>query len=100
MYELMRAGATLGQDFFDESVWRYSFGDTHTYRCFLGEKRVDRVLVSGEWASLQWSDEVRMLDGLVREGGAALTYRGASGTLEYTLHSGSEPTGCGPRVRR
>lgn len=100
MYELMRAGATLGQDFFDESVWRYSFGDTHTYRCFLGEKRVDRVLVSGEWASLQWSDEVRMLDGLVREGGAALTYRGAAGTLEYTLHSGSEPTGCGPRLRR
>lgn len=100
MLELMQAGASLGQDFFDESVWRYSFGDTQTYRCFLEEKRVDRVMVSAEWAHLQWSDEVRMLDALVSDGRAALTYRGSAGTLEYTLHPGNVPTACGPRVRR
>ena len=100
MLELMQAGAHLGQDFFDESVWRYSFGDTHTYRCFLAEKRVDRVLVNEEWARLNWSDEVRMLDALVAEGRAVQTYRGPAGTLEYTLLPGHEPAGCGPRVRR
>ena len=100
MLELLQAGATLGQDFFDESVWRYSFGDTQAYRCFLAEKRVDRVMVSAEWAHLQWSDEVRLLDALVSEGRAALTYRGPAGTLEYTLHPGNPPAACAPRVRR
>ena len=99
LLELMQAGARLGHEFFDESVWRYSFGTTQNYRCFLQEKRVDRVLISGEWAALDWNDERRLLERMADEGVATRTFRGDAGTLEYTLKPGAEIANCGPRVK-
>jgi len=96
MIQLMQAGATLTQDFFDESVARRSFGGVEEYRCFLGRKGADRVLVQGEWLRhplRDTSNEVDVLDRLVAEGHAALTFRGKAGTLEYTVTS-SPPAGC------
>lgn len=98
MVQLMEAGATLAQDFFDESVERRSFGNTQEYRCFLARKGADRILVQGEWTRhplRDTSNEVQFLDRLVAEGHAAVTYRGAAGTLEYTLKSPA-PEGCPP----
>ncbi|TAJ19774.1 MAG: glycosyltransferase [Dehalococcoidia bacterium] len=96
MVQLMEAGATLAQDFFDESVERRSFSATEEYRCFLARKGADRILVQGEWTRhplRDTSNEVAYLDRLVAEGHAALTYRGAAGTLEYTLKSAA-PEDC------
>jgi len=90
MVQLMRAGAVLAQDFFDESVERRSFGNTEEYRCFLARKGADRVLVQGEWLRhplRDTSNEVEYLDRIVGEGHATVTYRGAAGTLEYTIQS-------------
>ncbi len=90
MVQLMRAGAILAQNFFDESVERRSFGNTEEYRCFLARKGADRVLVQSTWLRhplRDTSNEVEYLDRIVAEGHAALTYRGAAGTLEYTVQS-------------
>ena len=91
MVQLMQAGAVLAQSFSDESIQRISFGETTTYRCFLARKGADRVLVNAEWArrgtSRDTSNEVAMLDALVREGHAALVFRGKAGTLDYAITS-------------
>lgn len=98
MVQLMQAGAILTQDFFDESVDRRSFGGTEEYRCYLARKGADRVIVQGEWSRRglrDTSNEVQVLNALVAEGHASLTFRGAAGTLEYTLQS-APPDGCAP----
>ena len=95
MVQLMQAGARLGQEFFDDSIQRRSFGATEAYRCFLRQKRVDRVIVSREYpVLLAWSDEVRLLDRLVADRHAVLAFRGADGTLEYVLTPASGPPTC------
>ncbi len=96
MVQLMQAGAVLAQDFFDESVERRSFGSTEEYRCFLVRKGADRILVQGTWTEhtlRDTSNEVQLLDTLVAEGQAALTFHGSNGTLEYTLLS-PPPAAC------
>ncbi len=99
MVELLRAGATLGHEFFDESIQRQSFGWAETYRCFLASKRVDRVIVSAEYPRLLgWSDEPGLLEALVRRGEATRTFAGATGTREYAL-TAPPPTSCPARVR-
>ena len=98
MVQLMQAGAVLGQEFFDESIQRRSFGTPEAYRCFLRQKRVDHVIVSNEYAALGWTDEVRLLDRLVQDGQAVLAFHGPAGTLEYALVTGA-PVDCGPGGR-
>lgn len=94
MVELLRAGANLGHEFFDESIQRESFGWAKTYRCFLTSKRVDRVIVSPEYPRLlAWSDEPGLLDALVRRGEATLTFEGAAGTREYAV-TATPPATC------
>ncbi|MGE0227105.1 MAG: glycosyltransferase family 2 protein [Dehalococcoidia bacterium] len=93
MTEVLRAGGSLAQEYFDESIHRHSFRSVEEYRCFLERKRATRVLVSGLWVSLNRTNEVRMLDDLVARGEAAPTYRGPAGTLEYTI-VGPAPAHC------
>ena len=96
MVQLMQAGAILAQDFFDESVERRSFGNTQDYRCFLARKGAGRVLIQGTWTHhplRDTSNEVQLLDALVAEGHAALTFRGGAGTLEYVIQS-APPESC------
>ena len=97
MVQLMQAGAILGQEFFDESIQRRSFGTTEAYRCFLAQKRVDHIVVSREYLNtLDRSDEVRLLDRMVEDRQAELVFRGAAGTLEYALTSKTAPPSCAP----
>jgi hypothetical protein len=97
MVQLLQAGAHLGQEFFDESIQRRSFGSVGEYRCFLASKRVDHVVVDDEYVTrLGWSDEVPLLDRMVDEGTATLAFRGDAGTLEYALR-GDAPERCEAR---
>lgn len=93
MTQLLQAGAILAQEYFDESIYRRSFGSAERYRCFLEEKRATRVLVHRQWVAKPWTDELRLLDELVARGEAELTFRGSAGTLEYTI-VGPAPADC------
>jgi len=95
MTQLLQAGATLAQEYFDESIYRHSFGSTEAYRCFLQAKHAQRVLVQARWITRGTSNEVDVLDRLVGEGHAILSFRGAAGTREYTITS-PPPASCAP----
>ena len=75
MTQLLEAGATLAQEYFDESIYRHSFDSAEAYRCFLAAKRADRVLVQSHWVERGTSNEVEVLDGLVAEGHAMLSFQ-------------------------
>lgn len=85
MVQLLQAGAVLAHEFFDESIQRRSFRTTEEYHCFLDLKHATHVLVSDEWLRRQYTNEVSMLDRLVDDGTATLTFRGADGTRAYTI---------------
>lgn len=97
MVEVLRAGATLGHEFFDESVNRRAWSSAEVYRCYLARKRVDRVLVAEEFERLlPWSDEPRLLRSMVEDGSARLGFAppgDAGGTREYVL-VGEAPSDC------
>lgn len=87
MVQLMQAGAVLAQSFSDESIQRHSFGGVHAYRCFLARKGANHVLVQAQWASSGKTNEVELLDTLVREGNARLAFSGSAGTRDYVIES-------------
>lgn len=95
MTQLLQAGANLAQEYFDESIYRHSFGSTEAYRCFLAAKGAQRVLVQSQWIERGTSNEVEVLDRLVGEGHALLSFRGSAGTREYTVTS-PPPASCAP----
>ena len=94
LVQLMKAGAILTHEFFDESIARRSFKNTEEYRCFLARTGTDRVLVQSEWVRRGTTNEMQLLDALVRDGQAARTFHGADGSIEYTIQSGSRAA-CG-----
>lgn len=85
MVQIMEAGGHLAQEFFDESIRRDSFASTDAYRCFLAQKRADRVLVSADWIARSYTNELQLLETLIQEHRATLAYRGAAGTLDYAI---------------
>lgn len=93
MTQLIQAGGSLAQEYFDESVHRKSFANADTYRCFLKEKRATRVLIHRQWVAKPGSNEPRLLEELVSRGEARATFRGAAGTVEYTI-VGPAPEHC------
>jgi len=93
MTQVLQAGGSLAQEYFDESIHRQSYRTVEEYRCFLEEKEATRVLVSGLWVELNRTNEVRILNQLVERGQAEQTFRGSAGTLEYTI-VGPAPPGC------
>src|SRR5262249_32382938 len=85
MTQLIQAGAHLTQDYFDESIDRWSFGNLDDYRCFLVRRGADRVLVQDWWVRRGTSNELAMLEQLVARGDARVTFRSPSGAVEYSL---------------
>jgi hypothetical protein len=48
-YQLMRGGAVLTQEFFDQSQFRRWWNTPEQYACFLGAKQVDVVLLESDY---------------------------------------------------
>ncbi len=60
-YQLMRAGAHLGQDFFDQTQGRRWWNDIEQYTCFLGARRIDVVLLERDYPlKFDQNEDVRL----------------------------------------
>ena len=59
----------------------------------------DRYVRTGEWVKRGTSNEVAILDRMVEEGHAVLTYRGPAGTREYRITS-APPDDCPAQIGR
>lgn len=86
-YQLMRHGAVLTQEFFDQSQFRRWWNTPEQYACFLGAKHVDVVMLerSYPWKFSQ-NEDVRLRE-LEQQGRARVIY------------SGRDPEGRGPQFR-
>jgi hypothetical protein len=86
-YQLMRHGAVLSQEFFDQSQFRRWWNTPEQYACFLGAKRVDVVLLerSYPWKFAQ-NEDVRLRE-LEQQGKARVIF------------TGRDPEGRGPQFR-
>ncbi|MHB8376299.1 MAG: glycosyltransferase family 2 protein [Dehalococcoidia bacterium] len=72
-YYLLRGHAVLANEFFSESQQRHSW-KLATYQCYLAAKRIDRVVVERAYFAEFRTNEQRLLDSLVTEGEARVTY--------------------------
>ena len=86
-YQLMRHGAILTQEFFDQSQFRRWWNTPEQYSCFLGAKRVDVVLLerSYPWKFSQ-NEDVRLRE-LEQQGRA------------HIIFTGRDPEGRGPQFK-
>ena len=86
-YQLMRHGAVLTQEFFDQSQFRRWWNMPEQYACFLGAKHVDVVLMerSYPWKFNQ-NEDVRLRE-FEQQGKARVIY------------TGRDPEGRGPQFR-
>jgi hypothetical protein len=86
-YQLVRGGAVLTQEFFDQSQFRRWWNTPDQYACFLGAKRVDVVLLerSYPWKFSQ-NEDVRLRE-FEQQGRARVIF------------TGRDPDGRGPEFR-
>lgn len=86
-YQLVRHGAVLTQEFFDQSQFRRWWNTSDQYTCFLGAKRVDIVLLerSYPWKFSQ-NEDVRLHE-LEQQGKARIIF------------TGRDPEGRGPQFK-
>lgn len=77
-YQLMKNGAVLTQEFFDQSQFRRWWNTPEQYACFLGAERVDVVLLerSYPWKFSQ-NEDVRLSE-LEQAGKARVVFRAAN----------------------
>ncbi len=60
-YQLMRHGAVLGQEFFDQSQFRRWWNSPEQYACFLGAKHIDVVLLERDYPlKFSQNEDVRL----------------------------------------
>lgn len=72
--QLMRGGAVLTQEFFDQSQFRRWWNSPAQYACFLGAKHVDVVLLERDYPMKFSQNEDVRLDEFVRAGTATVIY--------------------------
>ena len=78
-YQLIKHGAVLAQEFFDQSQFRRWWNSPEQYSCFLGAKGVDVVLLEKDYP-LKWKqNEDKMLAGFEQQGKARVIYRDPEG---------------------
>jgi hypothetical protein len=78
-YQLIKHGAVLAQEFFDQSQFRQWWSSPEQYSCFLGAKGVDVVLLEKDYP-LKWNqNEDRMLAEFEQQGKARVIYRDPNG---------------------
>lgn len=78
-YQLIRHGAVLGQEFFDQSQFRRWWNSPEQYACFLGAKRIDVVLLEKDYPmKFSQNEDVRLRE-FESAGKANVIYRDAAG---------------------
>ena len=78
---LMRHHAVLANELFSESQHRTSWS-VGRYRCYLAAKHVDRVVIEQGYESEFKTNEQALLDSLVEDGDARVTYGAPGARLE------------------
>ena len=79
-YDLLRHHAVLSNEFFSESQKRQSWAEG-TYQCYLAAKHVDRVVIERAYNREFRTNEQAILDHLVAQGQARVTYRSRNGAV-------------------
>ncbi len=85
MVQFMKAGATLSNEFFTESQHRQRFANVEAYTCLLATKKVDHVVLSGDYKQRFRESELSMLESLQQSGLAEEEFRGDDGTIAYRV---------------
>ena len=99
-YQLIRHGAVLAQEFFDQSQFRQWWNSPEQYSCFLGAKGVDVVLLEKDY-KLKWKqNEDKILAEFEQQGRATVIYRDPKGRfLAYDVRGarrdGAQFADCG-----
>jgi hypothetical protein len=78
-YQLMRGGAVLAQEFFDQSQFRRWWNTPEQYACFLGAKQVDIVLLERDYPMKFSQNENQRLKEFETNGAARVIYRDPRG---------------------
>jgi len=78
-YQLIRQGAVLGQEFFDQSQYRRWWNTPQQYSCFLGAKNIDVVFFETEYKWKFYQNEDVRLNALVNQGKAQVLFRDPQG---------------------
>jgi len=78
-YQLMRGGAVLTQEFFDQSQFRRWWNTPEQYACFLGAKHVDVVLLEKDYPlKFSQNEDVRLRE-FEQRGVARVEFRDSRG---------------------
>ena len=78
-YQLIRNGAVLGQEFFDQSQFRLWWDKPEMYVCFLGAKKIDVVLLERDYIPKFNRNEHTRLAEFEQQGKARVIYRDPAG---------------------
>jgi hypothetical protein len=78
-YQLIRSGAVLGQEFFDQSQFRLWWDTPEMYACFLGAKKIDIVLLEKDYIPKFNRNEHTRLAEFEQQGKARVIYRDPAG---------------------
>ena len=99
-YQLIKHGAVLAQEFFDQSQFRRWWNSPDQYSCFLGAKGVDVVLLEKDYPLKFSQNEDKMLREFEQQGRAGVIYRDPGGKfLAYDVRGarrdGAQLAECG-----
>ena len=99
-YQLIKHGAVLAQEFFDQSQFRRWWNSPEQYSCFLGAKRIDIVLLEKDYRPKFSQNEDKMLSEFEQQGRARAIYHDPAGRfLAYDVSSarrdGAQLAECG-----
>jgi hypothetical protein len=78
-YQLIKHGAVLGQEFFDQSQYRRWWYSLNMYSCYLGAKDIDIVLDETDFKHKFNQNEEWPLGEFVKQGKAQVIYRDPKG---------------------
>jgi peptidoglycan/xylan/chitin deacetylase (PgdA/CDA1 family) len=78
-YQLIKHGAVLAQEFFDQSQFRQWWNSPEQYSCFLGAKGIDVVLLEKDYPRRFSQNEDKMLAEFEQQGKARVIYRDPEG---------------------
>ena len=78
-YQLIKNGAVLGQEFFDQSQFRLWWDTPEMYTCFLGAKKIDVVLLEKNYIRKFNRNEHTRLADLEQQGKARVIYQDPAG---------------------
>jgi hypothetical protein len=91
-YQLIKHGAVLGQEFFNESQFRRWWYSLDMYSCFLGAKNIDVVLYETAYKTKFNQNEEWPLGEFVKQGKARVIYEDPRGRfVAYDVRGAKKP---------